>query len=379
MKFVLFYHSITSCWNHGNVHFLRGFSRELARLGHDVNVFELEDGWSRRNALAEDGAAVLAEAERLVPGVQIVRYAGEMPYLAQALDGADVVIVHEWSEPALIAAIALHRISGGRFTLLFHDTHHRTVTERRDLQRGDLDGFDGVLAFGESLREIYAELGWGARAFTWHEAADTELFFPIADRTPSADLIWIGNWGDEERTRELHEFLMLPVARLGLDARVHGVRYPARAVQSLASHGIDFAGWLPNHRVAEAFGEARLTVHVPRQAYAKRLPGIPTIRVFEALACGIPLVSAPWRDSEGLFPEGSYLTAANTDAMTAAISLILRDRDLADELRSRGLRAIERQHSCAHRAVELLDIVASLKGSARAVPYPTHQFSEAVV
>ena len=44
-----------------------------------------------------------------------------------------------------------------------------------------------------------------------------------------------------------------------------------------------------------------MTVHVPRRPYVDALPGIPTIRVFEALACGIPLVSAPWRDEEGLF------------------------------------------------------------------------------
>ena len=48
----------------------------------------------------------------------------------------------------------------------------------------------------------------------------------------------------------------------------------------------------------------RVTVHVPRRPYAQALPGIPTIRVFEALACGIPLVSAPWDDVEGLFRPG---------------------------------------------------------------------------
>ena len=50
-------------------------------------------------------------------------------------------------------------------------------------------------------------------------------------------------------------------------------------------------------------------MHVPRGPYAEALPGIPTIRVFEALACGIPLVSAPWDDCEGLFQPGrDYLS-----------------------------------------------------------------------
>ena len=67
MKFVLFCHAFTSCWNNGHAHFLRGVTRELTQLGHDVLVCEPEAGWSRVNALADGGEAALAEAERLVP------------------------------------------------------------------------------------------------------------------------------------------------------------------------------------------------------------------------------------------------------------------------------------------------------------------------
>ena len=72
---------------------------------------------------------------------------------------------------------------------------------------------------------------------------------------------------------------------------MHGVRYPPEGRAALAAAGIDYAGYLPNFRVPQAFAAARMTVHVPRRPYATALPGIPTIRVFEALACGIPLVS----------------------------------------------------------------------------------------
>jgi hypothetical protein len=53
----------------------------------------------------------------------------------------------------------------------------------------------------------------------------------------------IGNWGDEERTAELGEFLIEPVAALSLSAPVHGVRYPPPALAALAAAGIDFAGY----------------------------------------------------------------------------------------------------------------------------------------
>jgi spore maturation protein CgeB len=361
MKFVLFYHSFVSCWNHGNVHFLRGVARELLRRGHEVTVYEPENGWSRINAtLEQDGARALAEGGRLVPGVSLALYGDKGPDLDQALEDADVVVVHEWNKPELIEAVARKRLAGGQFVLLFHDTHHRAVTAPQELGRFSFAGYDAILAFGEALRQIYLAAGWGARAFAWHEAADTALFRPLP-RLAETDLIWIGNWGDDERTKELEQFLIGPASRLRLRTRIHGVRYPEGVLRRLAENSISFGGWLPNHRAPAAFARARVTVHVPRRAYVEALPGIPTIRMFEALACGIPLLCAPWSDTEGLFPAGSYLAAQSEEQMTAALSLVLRDCELAAELSHAGLCAIRSRHTCAHRAAELLDIIDKLR------------------
>jgi spore maturation protein CgeB len=361
MKFVLFYHSIVSCWNHGNAHFLRGVARELIRLGHSVTVYEPEDGWSRMNAVAQGGAATLAESACLLPNVSVETYRGDTLDLERATERADVVIAHEWNTPTLIAALGHLRAHGARFTLLFHDTHHRAVTAPEEMGRYELDGYDGVLAFGEVLRELYEKRGWGKAVFTWHEAADTAVFRPLPAESKQRDLVWIGNWGDDERTRELDEFLIQPASELQLQARIHGVRYPQSALAHLAAAGIEYAGWLPNHRAPKAFAEARFTIHVPRRPYIEALPGIPTIRVFEALACGIPLISAPWPDVEGLFPRDCYLTARNGEQMSLAITDVLHDRDLARELVRNGLDAIAQRHTCAHRVRELIAILAALK------------------
>jgi spore maturation protein CgeB len=360
MKFVLFYHSFVSCWNHGNAHFLRGVTRELIRAGHSVTVYEPEDGWSRVNALRDGGAEVLAKASRLVPGVAIETYRLDRLDLAHALDGADVAIAHEWNAPELVAGLSARRKGGGNFLLLFHDTHHRAVTAPEQIDEFDLEGFDGVLAFGEVLREVYRRHGWGSRAFTWHEGADTALFHPRPDIVTDTDLVWIGNWGDGERAEELDRYLVEPVAQTGIRARIHGVRYPAATLGHLRSNGLTYAGWLPNHRVPETFAAARVTIHVPRRPYVERLPGIPTIRMFEALACGIPLISAPWHDTEGLFPDGCYLRLDCADEMSAALQLVLRDQEFAGDLASNGLRAIRARHTCAHRVRELLTIVGHL-------------------
>jgi spore maturation protein CgeB len=362
MKIVLFYQSILSCWNHGNVHFLRGVVRELTKLGHQVTVYEPVDGWSRSNALADGGSTIFSEAASLLPGITVQTYRDDTLELAQETDGADLVIVHEWNSPELIAALGRQRIAGAPYTLLFHDTHHRAVTDAAELGRLDIEGYDAVLAFGEVLREIYLKRGWARRAFTWHEAADTALFHPLPSPGKEIDLIWIGNWGDDERSRELETFLINPATRLHLRTRVHGVRYPAHARELLAARGITYAGWLPNHRVPRAFSRARVTAHIPRRPYATALPGIPTIRVFEALACGIPLVCSPWSDEEQLFPADSYLIANDEDEMARAISSVLTDHDLAWRLIESGLNAIRARHTCAHRVLELLSMVQSLKG-----------------
>jgi spore maturation protein CgeB len=361
MKCVFFYHAFTSCWNNGNAHFLRGIARELRELGHQVVVYEPSDGWSRLNAVRDGGMEPLKEALALLPGIDVRQYAAPLD-LDRALDGADLVIVHEWNSPDLISAIGRRRVEGGSFALLFHDTHHRAVTAPDELERFDLDGFDGVLAFGEVLRQIYLKLGWANRAFTWHEAADVALYRPLPEIEPTHDVIWIGNWGDGERSAELNEFLLRPVAELNLSARIQGVRYPLDALRAIEAAGIDYCGWLPAHRAAAAFASARATVHVPRGPYARSLPGIPTIRVFEALACGIPVVSAPWNDVENLFPPGTYLRATNSAETKNALLALLHDGELAATLTRAGLQTIAERHTCRHRAVELLGIVDSLRG-----------------
>ena len=177
----------------------------------------------------------------------------------------------------------------------------------------------------------------------------------------TGDLIWIGNWGDDERTKELSEFLIDPAHDLKLKTLIHGVRYPDSARRALSAAGIEYGGYLPNFRAPETFARFRVTVHVPRRPYVDALPGIPTIRPFEALACGIPLVSAPWNDAENLFRVGQdFLVAQNGDEMKAQLRAVLSDDDLRQNLIASGLETIRARHTCGHRADELLAISAQI-------------------
>jgi len=363
VRIVYFTHSLASCWNHGNAHFLRGVLRDLIARGHDVQVLEPEGAWSLQNLLADHGEAGLDAYRTLYPELS----SRTMPKgfdVEAACDGADLVIVHEWNDPALVAAVGEARKRGGRFTLLFHDTHHRAVSDPKAINAFDLSGYDGVLAFGETLAAVYRRWGWEGRVFVWHEAADIRLFHPPAEEGPRSGAVWIGNWGDGERTEELERFLFAPARDAGLPLEIYGVRYPAAALATLKRYGIAYKGWLPNARAPEIFARHRVTVHVPRRFYVDMLPGIPTIRVFEALACGIPLVSAPWSDSEGLFRPGrDFLFARDGEELAAHLRAIDRDEGLRAELIRNGLETIRARHTCAHRVDELLTIVGSLRGN----------------
>jgi spore maturation protein CgeB len=367
MRVSLLCHSLLSDWNHGNAHFLRGIVGDLLSRGHDVKVYEPVDAWSVENLVRDFGRAALFRAQSAYPWLSPIRFDSGNFDAESALADSDLVLVHEWTHPDLVRRVGALRRRMKSFTAFFHDTHHRMVTDSAGMAQYDLSGYDGVLAFGTVLRNLYDRAGYPA-AFTWHEAADVRVFYPRS-RTgaPDADVVFIGNWGDEERTRELFEFLVEPVQALGLRGSVYGVRYPDWAIAELRRAGIAYRGWAPNFEVPEIFARHRVTIHVPRGPYTRTLPGIPTIRPFEALACGIPLISAPWSDCESLLTEGrDYLVASSGSDVVENLQALLTDSRRAERMAERGRATILARHTCAHRVNELLAIVEGIRTASAA-------------
>jgi spore maturation protein CgeB len=378
MQIRLFAHSWISDWNHGNAHFLRGLARELVRMGHEVRCYEELGGWSLSNLEQEGEVAARAinGFHASYPELDVYFYRrdeGLPAFLNHELAGADLVLIHEWNEPEVVQEI-LGRKKRMGFRALFHDTHHRAYSNADQILRFPLHLFDGVLAFGEAIRRIYAD-GFGvARAWTFHEAADVSVFHPL-ERPQRNDVVWIGNWGDEERTGELMEFLVEPAGRLTAGniaaeeaavakrVLVHGVRYPREARETLRRSGIEYGGYLPNLDAPAVYAESRVALHVPRRQYANGLSGVPTIRVFEVLACGIPLVCAPWSDTEGLFRAGEdYLVARDGREMSALLAELLQSESNRRTLAASGLETIRRHHTCRHRAEQLMEICGEITG-----------------
>jgi spore maturation protein CgeB len=199
------------------------------------------------------------------------------------------------------------------------------------------------------------------RSWTFHEAADTARFRPLQAGL-TEEVNWIGNWGDGERTRELQEFLIEPIAALRLNsAAVYGVRYSKAATHQLQAAGIEYRGYLPNLEAPEVYARSALTVHIPRKFYSNGLSGIPTIRMFEAFACGVPLVCSPWTDVEGLFRPGQdFVSVSNGEAMKGELFSLLRDDLARQQLACDALTTIRSRHTCAHRASQFEEICEDL-------------------
>ena len=357
-KIAYFAHSLRSDWNNGNAHFLRGLLQNLAQLEHEVAVYEPADNWSIENLRQEaEGSRSIEQFHAVYPDLSIHPYpcsaVADQDALRVLLQNTEIVIVHEWNPPTLVQTLLSLR-DELRFRLVFHDTHHRASSTPEQIRLFAIDRFDAVLVFGESLAGIYRDKFHKQRVWVLHEAADTAVFKPHPSTPKQNDVVWIGNWGDDERSAEIKDFLLCPASKLK-DRRftIFGVRYPSKGLNALQQAGVNYGGYLANLQAPAEYAAACLTVHIPRQHYASAMKGIPTIRVFEALACGIPLLSAPWDDSEHLFRAGDMTMVRNSDEMLCAMQHLLDDPEAAKAQALRGLETVLAHHTCRHRAQQL--------------------------
>jgi spore maturation protein CgeB len=366
LRIALFCHSIVSDWNHGNAHFLRGLVRSLKTLGHQVVSLEEEGNWSLSNLIRDHGLVPVQEFHQRFPFIDHQSYvldgrAHLYDWLTDTLSQVDACIVHEWNPSGLIRAIGDVASRLGVVSI-FHDTHHRAFTEPLRIPAMGLEAYSAILAYGPSIADIYRSAVTGPVVELFHEGADAALFRPLA-RTKTCDVVFVGNWGDDDRKNTTWQYLIEP-SRCAPDLRfsLFGVRYPPEVLAALQQSGVDWKGWLPNYLAPEVYASSKVTVHIPRKEYVEALRGTPTIRVFEALACGIPLVSASWEDDSGLFAEGKdYLAVYSPSQMVEALRWLAADPDARARIGSHGRATVLQRHTCDHRAQELVEIIERLR------------------
>src|SRR5579859_6549829 len=146
MKIVIFCHSLVSDWNHGSAHFLCGLVSELVARGVDVHVHEPRVDWAASQGLERLSGEAMEGFKRAYPDLESRVYDPGLNDVGKALSGADAVIVHDLTDPALARRIGEHHKSKGHYVLLFLDGDQRVIAEPESLTEYELKNFDGVLA-----------------------------------------------------------------------------------------------------------------------------------------------------------------------------------------------------------------------------------------
>ncbi|HYD64049.1 CgeB family protein [Azospirillum sp.] len=346
MKFVIFGLTISSSWGNGHATLWRGLVKALARRGHRVVFFERDvpyyaehrDFWDIPGGeliLYRDWDTVAPEAER------------------QAAD-ADVAMVTSYC-PDGVAASALVLGSTAQRTV-FYDldtpvTLARLRTGERPpyLPKEGLGGFDLVLSYtgGAALEELKARLGARVVAplYGW---VDPEVHRPVAAvETYMGDLSYLGTYA-ADRQETLERLFIEPARRLTRRRFViGGAQYPDSFPWT---PNIYFVRHLPPAEHPAFFCSSTLTLNVTRDAM-KRMGWCPSGRLFEAAACGVPIISDAWEGLDAFFEPGrEILVARDTDDVTTALSLP------RDHLARMARRARERtliQHTAERRVADL--------------------------
>ncbi len=357
MRLVVFGLTVSSSWGNGHATLWRGLLRALHGLGHTCTFFE-----------------------RDVPYYAAHRDTVELPYadlrlysdwrqvqgpVRRALEEADVAVVTSYCPDGPAAAALV--LDSPVAVRVFYDLDTPVTLER--LRAGEavpylpeqgLADFDLVLSYtgGPALRELTSRLG-ARRVAPLYGSVDPEIHGPTdgVDRF-RAGLSYLGTYA-ADRQAALERLFVETARRLPAERFVvGGAQYPASFPWT---PNIFFVRHVPPQEHAAFYCSSRATLNVTRRDMAN-MGYCPSGRLFEAAACGVPVISDLWPGLEDFFaPEREILPARDTRDVVAALALP------STELARIGGAARERtlaEHSASRRAAELVGYIEMLPGLA---------------
>ena len=347
MKLVIFGLALSSSWGNGHATLWRGLVRALAKQGHNVTFFEKDvpyyaanrDGWQLPHGVALELYADLQQ---------------DWLRMERELGSADAAMVTSFCPEG---SSVCERVLASKVPLrCFYDLDTPVTLEAlrsgaavEYLPADGLGGFDLVLSYtgGRALEALEAQLG-ARRVAPFYGFVDPAAHQPSTpDPAFVADLSYLGTYA-ADRQPALAELLLKP-ARQRTDSRflIGGAMYPQDFPWG---ENIFFVRHLPPELHPAFFSSSRLTLNITRAAMAE-YGWCPSGRLFEAAACGAPLVSDAWEGLDSFFsPREEILIARTSEDVLAAMALA------PEELRRMAARARDRvlsTHTAAHRAREL--------------------------
>lgn len=371
MKLVIFGLTISSSWGNGHATLWRGLCRALARRGHDVIFYERDVPYYARNR----------DLTEMPWGGELRLYAKWRDVYAEArreLQDADVGIVTSFC-PDGISATAL-TVDSPVPIAAFYDLDTPVTLDR--LAAGEelsyvgsngLRDFDLVLSYsgGEALDRLRRELG-ARYVRTLYNSVDPKIHRPSEPYPPFAgDLSYLGTYA-EDRQPALEQLLTEPAQRLpAMKFVIGGAQYPETFPWR---ENIYFVRHVDPPLHPSFYSSSRLTLNITRRAM-REMGYCPQGRIFEAAACGTPVLTDRWNGIDEFFEPGREILVASTteDAVDAL-------RRSPDELAAIGRRARERtleEHTAECRAQQLERILDD--AYSRAAPVRPPAFAQSSI
>jgi spore maturation protein CgeB len=354
MKVVVFGLTISSSWGNGHATLWRGLCSALTRRGHRVFFFERDVPYY---AAARD----LTE----LPGRSaLMLYRDWTDTAADArlhLKDCDAAIVTSYCPDAMAASdLVLETCAGAT---VFYDLDSPITLDR--IARGEsvpwvgptgYREFDLVLSYagGRTLDGLRTVLG-AQRAEPLYGSVDPEVHRPGAPADRYRAMLSYMGTHSADRSEPLRNLFVEPAGRLPhhrfvISGSQYDGSFPWRPNIFYLSH-------LPPAEHGSFYCSSRLTLNVTRRAMAQS-GYCPSGRLFEAAACGAPILSDLWEGLDSFYSPGSEILLARdtADAMQAL-------RTPNGDLHKIGQRARERTldcHTADHRAGELEAILNSV-------------------
>jgi spore maturation protein CgeB len=349
VKLVIFGLTISSSWGNGHATLWRGLCRALAGRNHDVTFFERDVPYyaAHRDTTTPAGCTL-----RLYPHWDDVREEARA-----ALAGADVGLVTSYCPDAQDAC---DEVLASKVLRVFYDLDTGVTLARLKsgfavpyLPSRGLADFDLVLSYtgGRALEELTRLGARNVAALYGSVDPDAHRPLPAAEDLPRGHLSYLGTYA-ADRQQRLEELFIEP-ARRRPDRRfvIGGSQYPADFPWT---QNIYYVSHMPPPRHPAFYGSSSLTLNVTRSPMAE-MGYCPSGRLFEAAACGTPILSDTWEGLDTFFEPGrEILVARNTDEALAALDLPPDELGrVAEAARARTLA----EHTADCRARDLEGII----------------------
>jgi spore maturation protein CgeB len=352
MKIVIYGLTLTSAWGNGHATTYRSLIKALRRLGHCVRFIEKDVEWYRNNR-------DLPQPEFCTVRLYDDWSADKSSLIRESAD-ADAIVIGSYFPDAIAATRAL--LDAGYGPLLFYDIDTPiTMSQLREtggceyLDASLIPHYSAYLSFtgGPILRELESRFG-SPQAISFYCSVDPDLYCPCEARQEyRCDLSYLGTYADDRQPklmRLLNDTASVLPTRAFL---VGGAKYPPGIRWQKNVRRITHVS-PPEHPAF--YSSSRFTLNLTRDEMVAAGYS-PSVRLFEASACGAAILSDEWPGLAQFLTPGKEILLPRDANETADIL-----SGLSDEQRTRiGRQARERilsEHTSEHRARQFEEIAA---------------------